>query len=112
MNSQSEALSSHQRTSESAEESGWTMYFDDFSLGNNNEHSRCSPGFESSSLVSDAASLAGKTSNSSHRGGNSSMVKSSKRLGFKKRKAAAALVDDALEDTASSPVNSPEVRLF
>ncbi|KAK4576254.1 hypothetical protein RGQ29_026989 [Quercus rubra] len=80
MNSMSKAIISKEETSEPAEESGWTIY--------------SSLGLESPSLVSDAASLAGK---------------SSKRLSFKKRKAKGVLVDDALEDTASSPVNSPKV---
>ncbi|XP_059444629.1 vascular-related unknown protein 1-like [Corylus avellana] len=104
INSMSKALSSNERTSGSPEESGWTVYFEDFLVNNNNEEhmmSRyCSSRFETSnSLVSDAASLIGKKS----------MVKSSKRLSFKKRKTIGALVDDSLEDTASSPVSSPKV---
>ncbi|XP_062170233.1 vascular-related unknown protein 4-like [Alnus glutinosa] len=99
-NSMSKALSSNER---SPEESGWTVYFEDFLVNNNNneeEHSYCSSRFKSSSLVSDAASFAGKKSLDKI---------SSKRLSFKKRKTIGALVDDALEDTASSPVSSPKV---
>jgi hypothetical protein len=107
INSMSKALSSNERTSGSPEESGWTVYFEDFLVNNNQEHmtSRyCSSRFETSnSVVSDAASLIGK---------KKSMVKSSKRLSFKKRKTIGALVDDALEDTASSPLSSPKVRIF
>jgi hypothetical protein len=88
-NSMSKALSSNER---SPEESGWTVYFEDFLVNNNNneeEHSYCSSRFKSSSLVSDAASLAGKKSLDKI---------SSKRLSFKKRKTIGALVDDALEN--------------
>ncbi|KAL4619258.1 hypothetical protein ACB092_06G067200 [Castanea dentata] len=110
MNSTSKALISKERTSEPAEESGWTMYFEDLLANNNNEYSYSSSGLESPSLVSDAASLAGKRYESIERDGSLAMVKSSsKRLSFKKRKAKGAFVDDALEDTASSPVNSPKV---
>lgn len=101
VHSMTKALSSNETTSVSQDESGWTLYFEDFLLDNNNneEHSYCS-----SDLVSDAASLAGK---------KSTLIKrSSKRLSFKKRKTIGALVDDALEDTASSPVSSPKVRIF
>ncbi|GMY31388.1 Lysine-specific demethylase [Fagus crenata] len=113
MNSMSKALVSKERTSEPAEESGWTMYFEDLLVNNNNnnENSYSSSGVETASLVSDAASLAGKRYESIERHGGLAMVKSSsKRLSFKKRKTKGAnLVDDALEDTASSPLNSPKV---
>ncbi len=114
MNSMSKALVSKERTSEPAEESGWTMYFEDLLVNNNNENSYSSSGVETASLVSDAASLAGKRYESIERHGGLAMVKSSsKRLSFKKRKTKGAnLVDDALEDTASSPLNSPKVITF
>lgn len=101
--------SDQRRTSESPDESGWTMYLEDFSVKNSREqYSYCSSGFENSSdLVSDPAnnSLAGKRSDRSERGGSLSMVISSNRSSFKKMKTKGALVDDhdALEDTASSP---------
>ncbi|CAL0332177.1 unnamed protein product [Lupinus luteus] len=86
------------------EESGWTSYFEDFSKGM--EQSYCS------SLVSDAASSAAWkfshhniVSCSSHR--NSSNVP--KKLCFKKSRSKQILEDDPLEDTASSPINSPKV---
>ena len=43
-----------------------------------------------------------------------SLAKTRNNLSFKKRKTKGALVDlgHALEDTASSPVNSPKVRLY
>ncbi|XVE50568.1 hypothetical protein DITRI_Ditri01bG0173100 [Diplodiscus trichospermus] len=96
---------------QSPEESSWTMYFEDFSKNNNtdmNENSCCFSdiNYQTSSLVSDAAcSAAGR-----HGVGGSS-DKSCNRLSFKKRKnkGAGGLVDDDLEDTASSPANSPKV---
>ncbi|KAG2682189.1 hypothetical protein I3843_11G181100 [Carya illinoinensis] len=114
MNTMSKPTSSNQRTSHeySSEESGWTVYFEDFSdHKTSNEHmSNCSPGSETSSLVSDAASLARKRSDRSEQlgaGRGSSMVKTSKRsLSFKKRKRTGrALVENALVDTASSRIN-------
>ncbi|KAF1859297.1 hypothetical protein Lal_00009881 [Lupinus albus] len=92
------------------EESGWTSYFEDFSKGM--EQSYCS------SLVSDAASCAAwKLSHqnhhnivscSSHR--NSSNLP--KKLCFKKTRSKQILEDDPLEDTASSPINSPKGKGF
>lgn len=116
MDSMSKALSSQARTNESPEESGWTMYFEDFLA--NKEHSsspsgnygRASYGYGSSSLVSDAASSAGrkKLVDNDHVA-VLSLEKRCKKLSFKKRKTKGAVVDDALEDTASSPVTSPKV---
>ncbi|KAG6637544.1 hypothetical protein CIPAW_11G185600 [Carya illinoinensis] len=120
MNTTSKPTSSNQRTSHeySSEESGWTVYFEDFlDHKTSNEHMRinCSSGSETSSLVSDAASLARKRSDrSEHSGGGrgSSMVKTSKRsFSFKERKRTGrALVENALVDTASSPISmNPKV---
>lgn len=104
---------SHKPTSEEYssdhEESGWTAYFQDFSNNNNNnidikdhenilEESFCTI---SSSLVSDAASYA--ASKIDH-------DQTPKKLSFKKTRAKEISQDDSLEDTASSPVNSPKVR--
>ncbi|KAL5573306.1 hypothetical protein UlMin_022903 [Ulmus minor] len=94
------------------EESGWTAYFEDFSNNNKNdivkdideggEKSFCSS-FCSSSLVSDAASYYPATAwRLSH--------KTPKKLNFKKtRTKEISVLDDSLEDTASSPANSPKV---
>lgn len=95
--------------SDSDEESGWTMYFEDF-LSNNNEkeqrsYSSSVPG--SSSFVSDAASSSAKKFD---QGKGFSMNKSGKNLRFR-NKAKGTLADDALEDTASSPVHSPKVKV-
>lgn len=83
------------------EESGWTAYFEDFSTYR--EQSFSSSTFCSSSLVSDAASSAAwKNSHID--------LKAPERLCFKKTRTKVISVDDSLEDTASSPVNSPKVR--
>ncbi|KAK7272438.1 hypothetical protein RJT34_29033 [Clitoria ternatea] len=94
---------------ESPEESGWTKYFDDFFLSNNNnDHDqKCSISFSgadhsSSSLVSDAAikKLTHDSTQAEEYG---------KELSFKKRKKIkTAFVDDALEDTATSPINGSD----
>ncbi|KAL3612614.1 hypothetical protein D5086_003638 [Populus alba] len=99
------------------------MYFEDFFAQNNeedhnhdrNEHGSFSYDHDgSSSLVSDAASLVVKKSAGDHHGeqvvglpiNNNRSFKYS--LSFKKRRTKGTLVDDALEDTASSPANSPK----
>ncbi|EEF39564.1 vascular-related unknown protein 1 [Ricinus communis] len=98
----------------SFEESGWTMYLDD-SFDNNGDENHSSFPFDdetaASSLVSDAASLIFKKSDGDleKSGLPIDNNKSYSRLSFKKRKTKGALVDDSLEDTASSPVNSPKV---
>lgn len=75
---------------ESSEESSWTKYFEDFF---NNDHNN-TDGDEK------------QLSNHSAQGG----MEYVKRLSFKKRKKIkTSLVDHDLEDTASSPVNSPKV---
>ncbi|KAI4333824.1 hypothetical protein L6164_018585 [Bauhinia variegata] len=90
------------------EESGWTTYFEDF-FSNNNNSERCSVSSDvanNSSMVSDATSLAAKKFSGREKG-DEFLVRTSS---FNKRKKTkAALLDDALEDTASSPVNSPKV---
>ncbi|KAK4286064.1 hypothetical protein QN277_002675 [Acacia crassicarpa] len=100
MNSISKAPSSN----EDAEESGWTTYFEDFFNG---ERSSLSSGVvASSSLLSDAATATNKLANVHE----FSESKNGKRFSFKKKKKDfATIVDDALEDTASSPLNSPKV---
>ncbi|KAK7342515.1 hypothetical protein VNO80_25470 [Phaseolus coccineus] len=96
----------------STEESGWTTYFDDFF--NNHVDNKCSmplSGVPCSSLVSDAASLVEKKVASAIQVEEFSVNKKSKRTSFKKRKdAITALIDDALEDTATSSLNSPKEK--
>ncbi|KAJ6753604.1 VASCULAR-RELATED UNKNOWN PROTEIN 1-RELATED [Salix purpurea] len=110
---------------DSSEESGWTMYFDDLFAQNNgddqdnDQYEQGSFSYDqdgSSSLVSDAASLvlkksAGDDHGEEQVGGIPIDNKKSFRhsLSFKKRRTKGALIDDSLEDTASSPVNSPKV---
>jgi len=96
-------------------ESGWTSYFEDFSKGI--EPSYCSS-LDGSSLLSDAASSAAwKFSHHNHHLLSSPSFKASnttnlpKKLTFKKARAKQISEDDPLEDTASSPVNSPKVYL-
>ncbi|XVF34057.1 hypothetical protein REPUB_Repub18cG0024000 [Reevesia pubescens] len=100
---------------QSHEESSWTMYFEDFSNNNNiddmndeNSSFLSDINYQTASLVSDAACSAARK----HVFGACSLDhKSCNRLSFKKRKTkeSAGLVDDDLEDTASSPANSPKV---
>ncbi|WCJ37582.1 hypothetical protein M5689_018703 [Euphorbia peplus] len=85
---------------EEEEESGWTAYFEDFS--NNENYSLCD-----SSMVSDAAS---SPPLSKGHYGVSSSPNILKKLNFKATRAKEiSHLDDSLEDTASSPVNSPKV---
>jgi hypothetical protein len=119
MSSISKAPSNNMLSFESSEESSWTKYFEDFF---NNDHNnniddyndqKCSlnsfSAFDdgSYSLVSDAAEK--KIVDQSAQGG----MEYIKRLSFKKRKKIiTSLVDHDLEDTASSPINSPKVFFF
>ncbi|XP_009765220.1 vascular-related unknown protein 1-like [Nicotiana sylvestris] len=74
------------------EESGWTTYLDDFSLMNQRENRSSNSEDDCPSLLSDAASHV-------------------KRLNLKKSRNK-KISDPDLEDTASSPVNSPKVSSF
>ncbi|KAG2712246.1 hypothetical protein I3760_04G115100 [Carya illinoinensis] len=81
------------------EESGWTKYLEDFSSYKGHDDSSSS--FHSYSLVSDAASSA------AWKNSNNKDLKVPKTLGFKNT--ITKIIDDSLEDTASSPVSSPKV---
>ncbi|KAI4322806.1 hypothetical protein L6164_022466 [Bauhinia variegata] len=92
------------------EESGWTTYLEDL-FNNSNKGCSISSGVANSSMLSDAASSAAKKLYDREQGDEFPPVhKNIRTSSFKKRKKtkAAALFDDALEDTASSPVNSPK----
>ncbi|KAF8051003.1 hypothetical protein N665_1830s0009 [Sinapis alba] len=100
----------HHASDHQAEESGWTTYLEDFSKQYRTTHredsdhqdkSSCSLLGVSSSLVSDAATDAIS--------GRSFPVKFSSKLKFGKARTKKVCEDDSLEDTASSPVNSPKV---
>ncbi|XVF85651.1 hypothetical protein PTKIN_Ptkin17bG0133700 [Pterospermum kingtungense] len=112
----SKAAATKAKDSADGEESGWTAYFEDFS--NNNHHqnnSYCSSFSRTSSLISDAATNAAwKIShNNNHVFACSSTCvepeKVPKKLRVKKTRTKEICEDDSLEDTASSPVNSPKV---
>ncbi|CAN1124153.1 Vascular-related unknown protein 1 [Linum perenne] len=116
--------------SDQEEESGWTGYFEDFCC--DQDADAASMSLCSSSMVSDASSLPAamnhhnmninkNNKNSSslplHQihlySGNHNAVLP-KKLNFKNRRARdiSSIADDSLEDTASSPVNSPKVMDF
>jgi len=123
MSSISKAPSNNNMISfESSEESSWTKYFEDFF---NNEHKdidhheqKCSinsfSGFgDGSSLVSDAANSMVGEKKLTDQNAQSGSIQYIKRLSFKKRKKIiTSVVDHDLEDTASSPINSPKVFTF
>ncbi|XP_009620975.1 vascular-related unknown protein 1-like [Nicotiana tomentosiformis] len=105
-----------------AEESGWTTYLEDFSMKQRENNSSCnSDSFGSPSLLSDAASHAAwkincNTNNTNQipnacspppMGGSPFL----KRLNLKNKRNK-KISDPDLEDTASSPVNSPKVSSF
>ncbi|XP_019251470.1 PREDICTED: uncharacterized protein LOC109230412 isoform X2 [Nicotiana attenuata] len=103
------------------EESGWTTYLEDFSMENNNRENNSSccedDSFGSPSLLSDAASHAVNwkncnTNNQVLNSYNSPMGGSPflKRLNLKKPRNK-KISDPDLEDTASSPVNSPKMDI-
>ncbi|GAB4859455.1 hypothetical protein Ancab_010923 [Ancistrocladus abbreviatus] len=101
------------------QESGWTQYFEDFPAYSRNtsrkqeeddeeegeeENSNCS-NFISASLVSDAGS--GPEWRDKHSFAPTKLKLINKRINREKNVA----FDDSLEDTASSPVNSPKIAL-
>ncbi|XP_006367279.1 uncharacterized protein [Solanum tuberosum] len=88
------------------EESGWTTYLEDFSMeqhNNNSENSTYCDSFGSPSLLSDAASHAVWNNCNNNNYGSPFL----KRLNLKKPRNK-KISDPDLEDTASSPVNSPK----
>ncbi|PWA82743.1 hypothetical protein CTI12_AA175850 [Artemisia annua] len=90
---------------EEPEESSWTFYFEEL-LWQNDQEMIMSCNEKLNSFVSDAAS--------------SVIVKKSacieddqaEKLRSKKRKTMEVMLDDSLEDTASSPLSSPKVTYF
>ncbi|CAN4103464.1 unnamed protein product [Withania somnifera] len=106
------------------EESGWTTYLEDFSMENNYNNSLCpnddegDDSFGSPSSLSDSASHAlwknCNTNNQAMINSNSPNMSGSpflKRMNLKKPRNK-KISDPDLEDTASSPVNSPKVSSF
>ncbi|KAH6767992.1 hypothetical protein C2S51_013328 [Perilla frutescens var. frutescens] len=114
---------------DSPEESSWTFYIQGFICDddNDNDDDENSCAFESPSLVSDADSSAvvakkfpnhfnwtqeplGFISSAANDNNNNSRTILSKQNSFKKQKTKLiSAMDHDLEDTASSPVNSPKV---
>ncbi|KAL0928064.1 hypothetical protein M5K25_002300 [Dendrobium thyrsiflorum] len=91
-------------SSSSSLESGWTVYFEEFLASQKEEQKEQ----KTSSMVSDAASnFPGKVTVKSE----PEPSVSCKRISLKKRKAKGVSFfdDDPLQDTASSPANSPTV---
>ncbi|RDY07423.1 hypothetical protein CR513_08466, partial [Mucuna pruriens] len=114
MSTISKAPSSKNMTTQcnSSEESGWTKYFDDFFNNHIIDDQKCSMSFSSvhsysTSFVSDAASLVATKkltdSTQAEEFGNGSSFK-------KRRKIKTALLDDALEDTATSPIKGSKEK--
>ncbi|KAJ4976283.1 hypothetical protein NE237_001389 [Protea cynaroides] len=101
-----EAISFKEEGTDYPEESGWTEYFEDF-LNENRENTCCSNDYGTCSLVSDAASCAVYKFSDNQVIGNSPMIGTEQ--GCKKKRIRKVLDDDDLEDTASSPCNSPKV---
>ncbi|KAL4361109.1 hypothetical protein GQ457_04G010400 [Hibiscus cannabinus] len=99
-------------TRRSAEESGWTSYFEDLSNNHFHQPKTYSPSFScGSSLISDAATTAAAAARKvSHDDRPSKPAPN--RLRFKETRSKEICEDDSLEDTASSPVNSPKVSNF
>ncbi|KAK9750366.1 hypothetical protein RND81_02G191300 [Saponaria officinalis] len=95
-------------TVESSEESGWTQYIDGFSEYNRNimDDEEMASSEITASMVSDAGSnpeWKQKLLNG--------LPKFSKKLNFKMKRTQEISEDDSLEDTASSPVNSPKITM-
>ncbi|KAJ8763616.1 hypothetical protein K2173_003088 [Erythroxylum novogranatense] len=104
--------SSGRRDDDASDESSWTMYLEDFFANHvHDNHDSSTLNDKSCSVVSDAASSVGKKSLHSEPVVESFSTdqKSCNRFSFKKRRTKEAFVDDALEDTASSPARSSKV---
>ncbi|KAI3825788.1 hypothetical protein L1987_07429 [Smallanthus sonchifolius] len=87
-----------------SQESSWTSYFEDF-LWQNDQKVIMSCNETLNSLVSNA------TSSSNVEKSACFQEDQAKKLRFKKRKHIGAIVDDSLEDTASSPLISQKEKI-
>ncbi|KAL4304132.1 hypothetical protein GQ457_10G027910 [Hibiscus cannabinus] len=109
INSSKKKSKGRRRSSGSAEDSGWTAYFEDYYYCYQ-QNSHCDSTFScGGSLISDAAT-AGPGSGSGGVLKWDASRKAPRKLKFKKTRASEICGDDSLEDTATSPVNSPKVR--
>ncbi|KAG4968871.1 hypothetical protein AAZX31_12G201500 [Glycine max] len=110
-----DSSSSKNMTSEcdSSEESGWTKYFEDFFDNHNiddDDDQKCSmssfsgvDSYYSTSFVSDSATKKLTDNTQAEEYDHQSSLK-------KRKKIKTALVDDALEDTASSPIKGSKEK--
>ncbi|KAJ0045251.1 hypothetical protein Pint_04216 [Pistacia integerrima] len=102
---------------EEEEESGWTVYFDELFDGDNDdaryneEINSCFSASPESSLISDAASssVLVKKSAAHHHHPHHDVHDRNKRSIMSSKKRKTKVADNDLEDTASSPVNSPKI---
>ncbi|KAG9153811.1 hypothetical protein Leryth_005929 [Lithospermum erythrorhizon] len=122
--------SSKAQTEESCpEESSWTFYIQDFPCGNTNQinddfvcfssSSSLINNNQSASLLSDAASSASKKPNNYYKNDKANFIISSDKnkcddnnkamMTLRKRIVIQGAIDEDLQDTATSPVNSPKV---
>ncbi|XP_068311625.1 vascular-related unknown protein 3-like isoform X2 [Pyrus communis] len=102
---------------ESPEESSWTMYLQDFMTTNSQDDdddersSFSSYGYENCSIISDAGSSVTRKFTINGEVLGFGVVGGYNRSGVMfKRQPKEVLLDDALEDTATSPVNSPKEK--
>ncbi|OAY70469.1 hypothetical protein ACMD2_05404 [Ananas comosus] len=106
------ALYSKEASATSSEESGWTMYIEDFLASEEKRRGAfdLSSSSEASSMVSDAASSAAwKQQQQPSASVDAAAVVGKRLIRLKKKRVWGNLEEDPLEDTASSPVNSPKV---
>ncbi|KAK8529121.1 hypothetical protein V6N13_102053 [Hibiscus sabdariffa] len=109
-------IASKETTSkDSTQESGWTAYFEDLSNNHFYQPKTYSPSFScGSSLISDAATTAAAARKVSHDDRHALACPpkpAPNKLRFKETRTKEICEDDSLEDTASSPVNSPKVPI-
>ncbi|KAK6154409.1 hypothetical protein DH2020_008657 [Rehmannia glutinosa] len=110
------AISIGAKITNSPEESSWTFYIQGFMCENDDQISSFSSDYETPSLISDASSSPVKkfknncTDGIYFSSGKSNIGSVYDQNGLiKKQKSSVLAVDFDLEDTASSPVNSPKI---
>lgn len=109
---------------QNSEESGWTGYFEDFISAKQKEEEYSDRnittyGGATACLASDAASFvdveykkSSKTDKKFACSSTDSLPKMSKKLTFKKTRTKEISCDESLEDTATSPVNRPNLVML
>ncbi|KAK6132899.1 hypothetical protein DH2020_033379 [Rehmannia glutinosa] len=101
------AISIGAKITNSPEESSWTFYIQGFMCENDDQITSFSSDYETPSLVSDASSSPMKKFKNNCKSNIGSVYDQNGLI--KKQKSSVLAVDFDLEDTASSPVNSPKV---